>query len=177
MLNLLPQTEKKKLINVYRVRFSVVIGIAVSVLFLIAIIGLMPSYLTERSKTNLFMKEQEEASQKNTEALLQEAEAKTAANTALAHYLQVRITTLTSAPVVSSIISRIFDRTEGTIAISAVDIGGKVITVRGVARTRTDLIAFHQRLRQDADFKNATLPISDIAKSINPPFSIVITLP
>jgi Tfp pilus assembly protein PilN len=176
MLNLMPQQEKKRLVLDYRLRLACVTAIFVSVLAVIASIGLFPSYINERSKRTALEKEQQRAAAQDTDAAIQKLEAVSASNKLLADYIESRIALIQSVPLASSIAERIFAAAGASVTITAIDIIASTITVRGSADTRSELIAFHQRLKQDPDFKGAVLPIADIAKSVNPEFNIQISL-
>ena len=50
------------------------------------------------------------------------------------------------------------------------------VTVRGEALTRAGLAGFKERLENDEMFLEATLPLSNLAKDVDIPFSIEVTL-
>jgi Tfp pilus assembly protein PilN len=177
MLNLLPQEEKKKLISEYKMRFSITIVIFVGILFLIAIIGLFPSYMSKRFEMQNLLQEKQDADDRNSEASLAEAERSASFNKALVDYMETRVGVLESGPSVNMLTEKIFAKKTSAISIGSIDITGKEVTIRGVAGTRAELISFHSSLRTEPEFKNATLPISDIAKSTEAIFAIIITLP
>lgn len=177
MLNLLPQEEKKKLISEYKMRFNITIAIFVGILFIIAIVGLFPSYMSKRFEMQNLLQQKQDADEKNSEASLAEAERSAAANKILVDYMETRVNTLESSPSTNLLVEKIFAKKTSAIAIGSIDVTGKEVTIRGTADTRADLISFHSALRTETEFKNATLPISDIAKSTEAMFAIVITLP
>ena len=177
MLNLLPQDEKKQLINEYRLRFSIVATIFVCALLVIAIIGLFPTYISKRAEVQYLIEQKEEATQNNSQASLQEAQTLAAANKVLVDYLVTRIGAIETTPSASSIVEGIFAKKTNQITLNLIDIRGKEVIVRGVASTRADLISFHNALLEEPLFKNSTLPISDIARSTKAEFAINITLP
>lgn len=177
MLNLLSQQEKKNLIREYYIHFTIVIVISICILLIIAVVGLLPSYVTKRAEINAITKKQQEPGEQSTPEALQAAQAQAAANLNLADFLEARTTALARTPLTSSIIGRIFEIAGGDISIEGIDIVNGSITITGIGATRDALISFHKRLRKEQDFKNATLPISDIAKSVDPNFAIRITLP
>ena len=177
MLNLLPQEEKKKFIQAYRIRLGVIIATFTSALFIAAAVGLLPSYLSEKEQTNALVKQKQEAEAKNTTESLAEADAKIAKNKAVAEYLQARIPVLESSIPPSLSIEKIFGHKTSLINIESVLFEEKNITLSGVAATRNDLIAFNAALKADTHFKNSSLPISHIAKSVDAPFIIKLELP
>jgi len=177
MLNLLPQEEKKKLINEYKMRFSITIVIFIGILFIVAIVGLFPSFMSKRFEMRNLLQQKKDADMNNSETSLAEAERSTYANKALVNYMETRVIALETSPSVNIIIQKIFAKKSSAISVSSIDVTGKVVTINGVADTRADLISFHSALRTEQEFKNATLPISDIAKSTKAVFAIVINLP
>jgi hypothetical protein len=176
MLNLMPQQEKKRLVLDYRLRLACVAAIFVSALAVIASIGLFPSYVNERSKRAELEKELQRAAAEDNAATFQNLEALTASNKVLADYIEGRIALIQAVPLASSITERVFGMAGPTVTITAIDIIANTISVRGNAETRDELIAFYQRVKQDPDFKGAILPIANIAKSVNPDFTIEIPL-
>lgn len=63
----------------------------------------------------------------------------------------------------------------GGLAVSLDDSKTK-IEARGVARTRDSLRRFVEALKKDAFFAEAKIPVSDLAKDTNLPFSVSLTL-
>lgn len=177
MLNLLPQEAKENLIQNYKIRLGTVIAIFTSSLFIVAIIGLFPTYIREKAETDTLIKMRIEAEEKNSEQSLAEADAMVAKNKVLTDYLEVRIAALQKAPSVTSFIERIFEKRNESINISQIEIDKTLVKVSGVANTRAGLIQFREALRKEADFKSVILPISDLAKSVDADFNITIMLP
>lgn len=178
MLNLLPQKEKNLHVSEYRMRFALVSVAFVCTLLVIALIGLLPTYAIKRSMTTELLKEQDAAKVANTQAMIEEAEAKAADNEALADILEGRVTLLANPLTPSLIIDKVLEKAGASVVVvRSISIVDTSIDIRGIASTRDELIAFHQRLKAEADFKNASLPIGDIAKSVNPEFTIRIIAP
>lgn len=177
MLNLLPQEEKKKLINEYKMRFYITIAVFVGILFLIAIVGLFPSYMSKLLEMQNLLQQKHDADEKNSEASLVEAERSALVNKNLVDYMETRVRILESSPSTNLLVEKIFSKKTSSITIGSIDVSNKELTIRGTADTRADLISFHTALRAETEFKNATLPISDIAKSTEAIFAIVINLP
>ncbi len=177
MLNLLPQEEKKKLIKEYKMRFYSTLALFACLLFLIAIVGLFPSYISKRAEMQSLLDQKLEAEEKNSAASLEEADKLGASNKALAEYLVARISSLEALPSAHGLIEKIFAKKTSAISVTSIDVTATEVTIRGIAATRADLIAFHSSLRAEAEFKTATLPIADIAKSIDAPFAIQVILP
>lgn len=177
MLNLLPQTEKKRLISEYRIRFGITVASFACLLLIVAIVGLFPSYMSKRSELKFLLEQKEQAEEKNSEASLEEGIALAASNKALVDYLEIRVGVLRDSPKVTEIVSKALAKRTAGISLRAIDVVGKQVTLRGVAATRAELIGFHSALREESLFKTSTLPIADIAKSTDAEFAINITLP
>ncbi len=177
MLNLLPQEEKKILIKEYNLRLSVTIVSFLCILLVIAGVGLFPSYVSQNSEINNLEEKKQEAEQKNSKASIDEAARLSASNKVLVDYLEVRVSEMKATYPAGKIISDIFAKKNDGIVIEAIEIVDKQVTIRGKAATRASLISFHSTLRTQKEFKNASLPIDNIAKSVDAPFTIQIALP
>jgi len=177
MLNLLPQEERKKLISEYKIRLSIVITTFVCLILFIAIVGLFPSYASKKTEMEELLNQKNAADQQNSVESLKQADTLVSSNKVLAGYLEGRITSLRAASPVTAVLKDIFSKKTSSINLIGIDISEKLVTVKGVAATRAALIVFHNDLRKVPMFKNASLPISDIAKSTDANFSIEIVLP
>jgi len=177
MLNLLPQEDKKKLVTDYKLRFSTTTAAFICILLIVAIVGLLPAYLSRRSEMQSLMEQKQQADAQNSEASLQEAGRLAAENQVLVAFLGKRVDALRQAPATTAIIQGVLDKKTNKVTLTSLEVSGNQVSVRGVAETRANLIAFHEALRQNPLFKNSILPISDLAKSVRVEFSIAITLP
>lgn len=157
-------------------RFARAVLTSLCLLLVIATIGLFPSYVSKKGVTNDLLKERKEADEKNTQTSLAAADAVVKNNKALAGYVETRIKQIEKEPVASTLIGKVFNKAGGTISIAGINLSGGVLTLQGSATTRAELISFHQRLKEVSEFKDAVLPIADVAKGVNPDFSIQITL-
>lgn len=158
-------------------RFGVVIALFTCTLFIAAAIGLLPSYLSEKEQTDALVKQKQDAEAQNTVESLAEADAKITKNKAIAEYLQARIPAIETDHARSLSIEKIFSKKTPSVAISSISFEGRMISVIGIAATRSELISFNNSLKSDSHFKNASLPIADIARSVDAPFTIQIELP
>ncbi len=177
MLNLLPQEEKTIMIKEYNLRLAVTVASFACILVIIAIVGLFPSYISQKSEMQYLLDKKTKAEQSNSVASLVEAEKLSSSNKVVVDYLAARVAGLKASHPAGGIIAEIFAKSNPGITIEAIEIVDRQVIIRGKAATRADLIAFHSSLRTEANFKNATLPIGDIAKSTGAGFSIQITLP
>jgi cellobiose-specific phosphotransferase system component IIB len=177
MLNLLPQEEKNKMIKEYNLRLSITIVSFLCILLIIALVGLFPSYVNQRSEMNNLEKQKAEAEQKNSEASIEEAAKLSISNKVLVDYLDVRIVGMSATYPAGKIVEDVFAKKNEGIQIEAIEIVDKQVTIKGKAATRSGLISFHSTLRTQKEFKNASLPIDNIARSVDAPFVIQIALP
>jgi Tfp pilus assembly protein PilN len=177
MLNLLPQEEKDRVVAGYRMRLAIVAAIFTSALFAVAAVGLLPAYVSERAETNVLIKAQQDADQRNTAESLAEAKKLEASNKVLADYLEARTALIGTSLTASSVIERVLAKRGTEISVLHIEVASNLVEISGVARTRAGLIAFLESLKADSDFKTAVLPISDLAKSTEATFTIQISLP
>jgi len=178
MLNILPTTEKKKIMLEYKLRLVIVAILAVSVLIFSSLVLLAPVYLIAVEKNK---------DVKNTFALLQEREGKAVdekninaevatTNKNIALFLKPSDTTAVS-PV--TFIAKILEIKGDTVRISgftydASGVTGERMVVTGTARTRESLAQFIEDIKKEPRFTNIDLPISSYVKSSNIDFSAVI---
>ncbi len=165
------------MIKEYNLRLAVTIATFACILVIIAIVGLFPSYISQKSEMQYLLDKKNEAEQSNSAASLAEAERLSLSNKVVVDYLEARVAGLKASHPAGEIIKAIFAKSNPGITIEAIEIADRQVIIRGKAATRSDLISFHLSLRTEANFKNAMLPISDIAKSTGAGFSIQITLP
>lgn len=177
MLNLLPQEEKKSFITMYRLRIAVIVSLFTSALLIIACVGLLPSYLNEKTQTEVLIKQKQEAEARNTSVSLIESDNKIAKNKGLVGFLTSRHASMAKGDSLSAAILKIQEKKTSAITISSLSFDGSKITIAGVAATRSDLIAFNSSLQQQRYFTSVALPISDIAKSTDADFTIQLEMP
>lgn len=171
MLNLLPTEQKKKITLEYRLKVLWLGTFLLSVLFVIALVGILPSYVNEKLKVDAINQQKEalEKEQNNPAniALVKKAEA----NRVLARYLQKQIGVAGSSTI-SSAIQEVLSKKTNTIKIENFSFKEKKLIVSGIADNRNELTSFFQSLKADSHFASATLPLSSIAKSVDNNFTI-----
>lgn len=177
MLNLLSTTEKKKVLNEYRLRLLVVAMFAFGAFVLASLELLAPSYFlasikynnAESTAANLEKKFGSNEKEKELANQIREA------NSKISLLLNVD-TSARLAP--SQVIETILKIKESSIKIEGFiyDTGSaqERITVAGIARNRDSLARFVELLKKEPTFTSVTLPISSYVKSENIDFSIVI---
>lgn len=174
---LIPAQERAAIHSEYHVRVAIVLISTVAVAVAVGIVALFPAYMSALAAEGQ-ARADIQALRSNSEAEgLSKIETELAADkkliTALAKGSQksqiselVRLVVATRGPVTIS--SFTADR-QGTSTAQLV--------LKGVAPARADLLAFKSRLEALAVGTKADLPISDLKKSVNLPFSIKLTMP
>jgi Tfp pilus assembly protein PilN len=158
-------------------RVGFVVSIFSITLFIMACIGLLPSYLSEKIQTEnaLTLKNQSDA--ENSGTTVATAEKLKSDNQILADYLTARIPTLKKGDSFSLAVDKVLAEKSSAITLDTIQFDGQNMSITGVAATRNDLISFNNALQSESYFKGVSFPISDIAKKDNADFSIQITLP
>lgn len=169
---LIPLQERKALRREYRLRAAIVLCFMLSFAGLIGIVSLFPAYISmsvkERSELDAVaaLKKQKDVSGMATVEGTLKADA-----ALLGSALPLSKGTMPSAVIESVVAAR------GPVRISALTIGGGGddpfdVSIQGVAPDRDTLLAFQSRLEALAPGNKAVLPINQLAKNSNIPFSI-----
>ena len=160
MTNLLPKQQKIAILGMYRKRYVTLALFALAALGLAAMFLLLPSYLYLRSsQIVLTTKRDALASYASTAAATALAATVTKINGQLAVFPDVD----SSSPIVAGLINPILAAKDPTIHITEFDFApgasallGKV-TVVGTADSRTDLLAFAEKVRALGPFSTSML--------------------
>lgn len=173
MFTLLPEHHKKKLWKLYRIRLASVICLFLTAIFLIGIGLLFPSYIsldlnmsTLESETKIL---EDKIKSKNDKGLIETLD-KIKVTLLLAKPEETNI--LNSVKIILSIMPRgisinNINYTRGQNAPSS-------LTISGIASERGDLITFTKQLQKEISFTSVALPVSNLAKQTNVPFSLTI---
>tara|TARA_B100000745_G_scaffold285608_1_gene220949 strand:- start:1881 stop:2423 length:543 start_codon:yes stop_codon:yes gene_type:complete len=176
MINLIPPHARKQVKIEYWVRVSSVWVLMVALGLCVVLVLMVPSYILIRSQLNTY---QEQYSQALADSVsYQELEdAVVTAN----RYAQ-KLLSYKSPVSFTGIIDELKLVTDDTIELSYVDIkrteSGEVETmvVKGEAQTRIDLVAYRDAIEAHPFFTSADLPISNLAKDKEVPFSITVAI-
>lgn len=174
MLNFLPIEERKRLQKEYYLRLGSIAFLFIAGLFVIASVGLLPSYLREKIEIRAHI-EEEKARQGNDVALLENKEEADKVME-MRTYLEERVDLLKKNPVISEAIQKMLAKKTPAITIDSVEFSKNILTIRGIAATRDDLISFDRSLHDEPFFKNINLPIASLAKNIDNDFTLELTL-
>ncbi len=175
MINLIPPQGQKKLQREYVVRTAIVFSILFGFVFMLLSVALIPTYVLvsaqiralsgdtpqEESKKDLFIAVEEET--KNIEKIISQIE-KT-----------------TSTTLVTPLLAEVSAQTPDGVDIRAYTISeekGVVqkIQLQGTATTRETLIRFRDNLKASDRFKEAEVPLADLARDSDLPFNISVLL-
>ncbi len=179
-MNLLPETEKKRISKGLSRRFFVLISILISVAFIVGTILLVPSYIMAKAKlleVSLLAQNEDRLRAEETEKILavpEELESKT-------EILGKNIPDFTSAEIISSIIKNL----PGGVVVDSISLSGgsrpedrnkRELRVSGISANRQALIDFSDRIRGEPTVGSVDVPVSSLTRERNLPFSIKIIL-
>ena len=175
MINLIPNEEKKMKVKDFYFRFFILLILALSIALCVASIVLIPSYYVSSIKKSLIADKL--LTLKNTPSVNTEEtnSALTVFNTQLA---LIENAQKDKYVISEKVINEIILKKMPDIKIIGIsydknsDMGGKIINVRGIAKSRERLLLFRNTLQDDVFFKKVDLPISNFVKGSNITFSL-----
>lgn len=174
MVNLLPQEDKNHVRRQYLLRVAVIGLVLLSIATAIGIILLSPSYLLSevREKSALQqtkLLEQSIAFQRKSGAQAEVSATKDRIRILRAGKVEVYVEEILNAALAS--------RPDG-VALTSFFYDSKkdpaTLTVRGIAVSRESIIELVENLEAQALFTTAKLPVSDLAKDTDIPFTITV---
>lgn len=178
MINLIPNQEKKKKVKDFYFRLSVITFFAFSFATLIALVALLPAYFLSSVKKNLAEAKLQAQKAEPVPLLDQKTQA-------IIDDLNSRLNLVENAEknkylISLKIVNEIIQKKLPTIKITQIlyetdTVQGKKVSVRGVARSREELLLFRRALEDDIAFKNVDLPISNFVKGSNIQFYLTLT--
>ncbi len=175
MINLIPQGAKKRIGTEYVVRFMSVWILLAALAFFVSAILLLPTYVlsvhrlqADLSESNAAEKQQEFDEMKKT--------------LSGAHLFATQLSASKESLHASSIMPHIEQAITSSVSLVGIaiapDLPKKVhaaqVRVEGRARSRSDLQAFVETLKQDSFWSSVTIPVSDLAPEVDNAF--VVTL-
>ncbi len=170
--NLLSRTDRHALSVGYYTRVAGVACIMIGGVAAVGLIMLFPAYLAHSQ--DLSIVREEIASLSKGEASFRKdvndiTEFRSSVERVRSHLARVRGTTylekvLAAASDAITLESYSFSRSSYTMVL------------RGVADTRSDLVAFSGSLDSDQNFTSVTVPVDNFSKSLEPPFVITLSL-
>lgn len=172
-MNILPPKEKKILKKGFILRFYLTATILLGAAFLIGTILLIPSYLLTRSVSVEDEVGEYISSNEIADEILNlptEVEIKLG-------FFQAQLNEVS----VSKTLAEVIGQKKSGISVNSISFNrkgqageksGVMITVGGIAYDRNSLISFEDALNQSSAFSSVTLPVSNLAKDRNIPFSV-----
>lgn len=170
MINLLPDNEKKALAAEYHLRLAAVsLAAAIAVVAVTAVL-LVPSFLLATFKeSGLAGRAAAESAEETKE--YEELSDRVAAANKLAKSLRLAASTTPPVALLSVVTGARPAGVEVTGIAYELRDGAPTLTVKGVAPTRRELVAFSDALRRDPLISSVTVPASNLAKDADIPFS------
>lgn len=176
MFNLLPENEKRNILQEYNFRRAIVLTAFLFVLGVIACVSLFPSFLLSSAK---IIEEETQLTSIKRSNTFQEADRLNASLTETNLKIQ-SLKPLTNEQYIVDVIGTVIKKKNGAIRINGFlfkrgngkDLGS--LTVSGLTRDRESLSTFVRELEKDPLFTKVVLPISNFTKDRNAEFSIQI---
>lgn len=177
MYSLLPEQNIKAIQREYRLRLVAVFVCFLAVVLVIGAFALVPSYILSR--------EQESQAQSNVASMKQQRAAKgvdqnerdlISAQALITAAKQHSDGTALSAIVEHIVAHHVAGVLVTSFAINREATSTALIQMSGLAMTRERLVAFKKELERDPAVKKVELPVSDLAKSKDIQYNILVTL-
>lgn len=177
MINLLPQAEKKKLLQTYRLHLGILVLGAIVILELLAAVLFVPSfYILDSTTTNLA--DELAQNKKITPEGSDKAQQELADIKGDIAVLTPSKSTIDVLP--SSIIDELLKQKPEGVGISALayerNAKESALQLSGTANTREDLLQFQKNLKDDPMVADSQYSNSFILKKVNIDFTLTITL-
>lgn len=168
MSNVLPVQEQKRVWATYRQRFISLASIALSVLAIIALMTLAPSYL-------LLMLNQPQSSTVKAQTSDKDDSAQASKTQTLIASLLPMVGATTSA---MDVISEALDGRPDGVAINRIsytaDAKQKTIVLGGIAQTREDINTLRKELDAKGEYKSVSVPVGDLIGSTGNQFTVTL---
>lgn len=177
MFNLLPEIEKKQIIDEYKSRRFAIALVFLFVIGLIGIISIFPARVLSSLKISevkntinniqesTFFKEEDDLTKKLSEANLKLLALHPPQNEIHLDQFLRNITKLKGPDI----------RINGFIYAQGSGTTGATLTVAGIARSRESLSEFVKTLRKEPSFSKVDLPVSSFTRDQNASFTVMIT--
>jgi hypothetical protein len=175
MINLIPKEEKKRLRKDFYFRLIGLFFVMIDICILVAMIGILPSYVAASMKQAVV--DSKLGAQKTEEIPLLDQQTLSMITDINAKLKVIENAEKSKFSVSQKIINPILANKRADIKITQISYGddpvmGKKVDVEGIAPSREVLLLFSQTLRNDPNFKNIDLPISNFVKGSNIQFSL-----
>jgi Tfp pilus assembly protein PilN len=175
MINLIPTEGQKKLQREYQARVVVTFSMLFGFVFLFLGVALVPTYVLVGAQMSSLQSEASQGGTKNDAFLKIETETKDIEK--IIAQIEKATSTLSITPLITEVTSLASDGVRIR-ALTIAEEKGVVqkIQVQGTADTRQSLVAFRDGLEASEWFKKAEVPLADLARDSDLPFSISVML-
>lgn len=175
MFNLIPPQGKKALKWEYILRIGSVYAIMFSGVFLATTALMVPTYVYVSSQLKATEGRMEAGEKANAEYLSAEKEVKDA------NAIIAQLTGKTEQARVSALVEEVVRVAPQGVRFKTFSMESKngaftELTVQGSASSRATLLALKQSLESSSVFETATIPIGDLARDADLPFTVTVTL-
>lgn len=172
MPRIITPESNKKLKREYRLRFLITLLLAASTVIALTAVLLLPSYVLLDSYESAYENFKTSSEQESLERLNQEY----ASKLENVHVLSQKI--LRTEPQHTEVLDTLFEYA-GAITFNAIELSNAedvvTVVVRGQAPSRTDLLAFDERMQGDNRFSGFELPIDVLTKQSDSAFNVTFT--
>lgn len=168
---LLPESEQKQIERMYYLRLGTMFCCLMASAGLVGIILLFPAYIHATNVTNAEAVSSASSTEvSNIATLRRELSFSSSLNTVVSSYI--------GDSAISEVVSKVIE-VKGSVKITSFDLSKQgsqaSLIVRGIAPTRDVLLSFRDRLSSDPAIARVDLPISELTKSSDIPFSVAVT--
>jgi len=171
MINILPQEGRVLARKEYLLRILTVSMLAAALIAIVCCALLFPSYLIANGARQDALAE----ASRLEEAKVKRGETTTAPLT-LAKAQLALFAPLASSTPPSVVLALLLTKRNSGISISVIqyDSSSGKVTISGISATRDSLLSFFESIKAIPGVGNANLPVNDLAKNVDAPFSISI---
>jgi hypothetical protein len=174
MINLIPPAGHTALRKEYRMRIGATYCILFAAVAIVLTVALIPTYVLVRAQTNGVVAHEGTGEKDADIAKIEDEVARSQA-------IIAELKKIPEAPDMSEIIHEIEKSAPAGISFKNFTLGHDKnaigpIQVQGTAERREDLIAFKQALEAHVLFESASVPIADLARERDVPFSMTVIL-
>lgn len=174
MFTLLPEEYRRKIVRRYRQRATIVALIYLSIAFAILFFVLLPSLIilkSEEIRLNLSIKSYEQSINTKKDESISDTLSKI--NSII---ILLKNKAISPTNVVEMINEQADNVSIESFALSGFTPQSVSVSITGVAPTRKDLVGFSKKLENVFVGTKIELPVSSLAKDVDIPFSLTITL-
>lgn len=172
MINILPERGRSKARQIYLMRFGTAVLWAASAALIIMAAFLSSGYLNSRAQEAAARQEAADMQSRTQEGRELEAPIMEARDE-----LEAYGPLLAQAQVGASIASVLAARNpDVALSLISYDRAARIVRVSGIAATRDSLLSFERAAQALPQAAEVILPVSDLARSTNAPFSLTIRL-